>query len=316
MRSTSTRDWRNRLLERARAEAPDPEDQLPTEPAGHPAWEAAARRQLFDAMRSFDPQASLPEEFLVRLQGETANSAGLPVDWTPLLKPVQNMVSAAADNELKVELAGFSKGSTVLHFRTVDRKSVEELGKGGPTVEETSLSAPARKLIDLVDAVEREADLLPWLPMVGEFEKLSTELERLSLHAGFHWRARNGDVRDATLSATGMGYIKSLQEAKPSAEPLAVQGTITELRASGHVKVKTAPNKTARAWDVVVDAQQLASMKLVLGQKVQWHAEATKMRDKLNRVTEEIVRFVGDLGTEAALPAFSNDDAWIEPTSE
>ncbi|MBT2566569.1 hypothetical protein J7I84_08695 [Arthrobacter sp. ISL-85] len=249
-------------------------------------WERVERGQWLEVAQSYDPGASLAEELCVRLVGDTAVSSGLRLDWEGLLRPLQDAVSAGTSEDVSLELSGFSKGSSVLHFRAVKRGPVDLMTDQGPAVQETPLAAPARRFIDFVDAVEHERDVRMYSksPMLGGVERLSDELSRLDLVADFRFYARSGDVRGAKLTSRGMDYVKALHESDETTDTIPVSGRITELRESGHAKVKQGVTRNSPAYDVHFDAQTLTAMRLVLGQSVNWQVAVISTKDKLDRV--------------------------------
>lgn len=249
-------------------------------------WERVERGQWLEVAQSYDPGASLAEELCVRLVGDTAISSGLRLEWEGLLRPLQDAVSAGTSEDVSLELSGFSKGSSVLHFRAVKRGPVELMADEGPAVQETPLAAPARRFIDFVDAVEHERDVRMYSksPMLGGVERLSDELSRLNLVADFRFYARSGDVRGAKLTSKGMDYVKGLHESDETTDTIPVSGRITELRESGHAKVKQGVTRNSPAFDVHFDAQTLTAMRLVLGQSVNWQVAVISTKDKLDRV--------------------------------
>jgi hypothetical protein len=249
-------------------------------------WERVERGQWLEVAQSYDPGASLAEELCVRLVGDTATGSGLRLEWDGLLKPLQEAVSAGTSEDVSLELSGFSKGSSVLHFRAVNREPVEFLAEEGPAVRETLLAGPARSFIEFVDAVENEQDVRMYSKsaMLGGVEKLSNELSRLNLVADFRFYARSGDVRGAKLTSRGMDYVKALHDSEETTATIPVNGRITELRESGHAKVKQGVARNSPAFDVHFDAQTLTGMRLVLGQSVNWLVAVISTKDKLDRV--------------------------------
>jgi hypothetical protein len=261
-------------------------------------WERLERGQWLEMAQTFDPGASLAEELLVRLVGDTARSSAMRLDWEGLLSPLRDAVAAGTDEGVALELCGFSKGSSVLHFRAVRREPVELMSDRGPAFQETPLAAPARRFIDFVDAVEHEQDVRMYSnsPMLGGVEKLSAELTRLNLVADFRFYTRGGDVRGAQLTGRGMGYVKTLNEAEETTEPMSITGRVTELRESGHAKVKLGVARNSTAYDVQFDTQALTGMRLVLGQTVNWQVSVISNRDKLGRVQSTRYEFRRELG--------------------
>lgn len=294
---TELSNWRERVLARNQ-EKLDSKAQYPPAAMDAASWERVERQQWLEAAQAYDPTASLREELLLRLVGSAATSSGLRLEWEGLLRPLQESVGAG-NKDAALELAGFSRGSSVLHFRPVGKAPVERLGGDtGPVLHETPLAAPMRQLIELVSAVEGERDIRPWssTTQFAGVEKLSEQLRRLNLEAEFRFYARSGDVRSARLSERGMDYIDSLAHPEESQDSVSISGRVTELKQSGHAKIKAGPNRNATAYDVQFDATTLTSMRLVLGQAVHWQVSAISVKDKLERLQSLRYEFARDLG--------------------
>jgi hypothetical protein len=313
----SSSAWRQRVVD---------EHAVPVEDSKDPqlddlGWERLERGQWLELAQTYDPGASLSEELLVRLVGDTARSSAMRLDWEGLLRPLQDAVVAGPEDDVALELCGFSKGSSVLHFRAVRRDPVELMSEEGPGVHETPLAAPARRFIDFVDAVEHEQDLRMYsntAVLVG-VEKLSEELSKLNLVADFRFYSRGGDVRGAQLTSRGMAYVRTLNEAEETVTAMFINGRITELRESGHAKVKQGVARNSPAYDVHFETQTLTGMRLFLGQSVNWEVSVISETDKLGRVQSTRYEFRKDAGrSEQAtlnLPGFEgprlgDEDNW------
>lgn len=282
MKTEANASWRKRLLARHQDSELLVNSDVDQTPSTDDSWLEASRRQLLETMQEFDASATLSEELSIRLVGEAAQSAALPMDWSTLIRPLQTCVNEFTSEEVKLEISGFSKGSTVLHVRAIVRDEVDAIGH--EPVQQTVLSAAVVDLLRMITAAEGHKDLRRWKTKLYGFERLVDELESFDLTAGFRWSARGGAVRSSRLTESGMEYIKGLRKTVKKAVPVVISGRITELRASGHVKVKAAPHKSATAWDVSMDAGQLTAMKLVLGQEVSWIVEQHVSEDRLHRI--------------------------------
>lgn len=306
----SSRPWRERLLVQHGADVSatlgDTTDNL-----DDMGWARVERRQYLEVVQSFDPDASLTEELLVRLVGDTADTAAMKLEWEGILKPLQDAVSSISDGA-SLELAGFSKGSSVLHFRAAKPSEPEEVA--GAAMRETPLAEPVRQFIAVVDAVENERDVRPYSAstMLDELQRLSTVLQRCHLQADFRFYAKSGDVRGAKLSERGMNYIKALAEQQETESPMPISGRITELRESGHVKVKTGSSRRSPAFDVQVDSALLTNMRLVLGETVHWRVNVVSVTDQLGRSKALRFEYLGELGSGEQEDLAPDANFWIE----
>lgn len=310
----STSAWRKRVMAEHAAEfertvAMEEQSSSKLDALG---WERVERGQWLEVAQSYDAGASLAEELCIRLVGDTATSSGLRLEWDGLLRPLQEAVSAGTSEDVSLELSGFSKGSSVLHFRAVRRDPVEMFSDEGPAFRETPLAGPARRFIDFVDAVENEQDVRMYSKsaMLGGIEKLSDELSRLHLVADFRFYSRSGDVRGAKLTSRGMDYVKALHDSEETTATVPVSGRITELRESGHAKVKQGVARNSPAFDVHFDAQTLTGMRLVLGQSVNWLVAVVSTKDRLDRVQSTRYEFRREIShtDQLALNLSQTDD--------
>lgn len=311
MSESSARSWRDRLLLKHGA---DPSTALGSEmdDLDDLGWARVERRQWLEVVQAFDPNASLREELLVRLVGDSADSAALKLEWEGLLKPLQDAVSSISDRA-ELELAGFSKGSSVLHFRAASRQELEHVGESEDApVRETPLAGPIRQFIDVVDAVEHEKDVRPYSAsnMLDELQRLSTVLQRFHLQADFRFYARSGDVRGARLSQRGMNYMNALAELEESESSMPISGRVTELRESGHVKVKAGTQRRSPAFDVQLDSGVLTDMRLVLGQTVHWLVNAVSLRDRLGRIKTLRFEYLRDLESTEQVDLAADSAFW------
>lgn len=301
--------WRDRVREKHRAQTIALSDDAATPPADDVSWAEAERRNWLETARTFDPRASLPEELLLRLVGDTASRAALNVEWGGLLKPLQAAVSAAAKRDVGLELAGFSKGSSVLHFRAVVRESVD-LVMDGSAVTETPLAQPARELLDAIESLEAGQDMHRWISMFEGVERLTSELDKLHLQADFRWCSRGGSVRRAYLSERGIQFAKELAETRESEVTKPIGGMVTELHSSGHVKIKAGSTRRSPTWSVRVEPDTLTAMRLVLGQWVNWTVAKISSEDRLGRVKSVEYAYRGDSesgGFQEQIPGFTTD---------
>lgn len=280
MRNERT-NWREALLARHRESELLIDSETSTPSKNDPVWDSAIRKQKLDLMRHFDPEARLDEELAVRLIGDSAISSALPIDWITLLRPLQACVNEFSEKEVKLELSEFSHGSTVIHFRAMG--AIESDSVAGAPIDQTHLASAVNALLKMVSDADACGDMRAWKTHICPFERLVDELEELDLTADFRWLARTGDVNSARLSKDGIQYVRALRESREIERSQVIGGRITELRESGHVKVKAGMKKNSTAWDVKFDSNHLKNMKLTLGEQVHWRVRQVVSEDRLHR---------------------------------
>ncbi|MEE1829258.1 hypothetical protein PUR61_44910 [Streptomyces sp. BE20] len=265
---------RARLLAKHQAEL----DQWHLEQAGQPVlsedeYDTLQRVQWLEGARSYDPGANLAEEFVLRLRGEAAEAGGLDLSvGGALLKPLHEMVAAAAERDVKLLLVGVSPGSTVLHFRPQDEVPAAVDGDQSQLPVESAV----RKIIELVDAAEAGTRSEVW----GETEKglghLARVLDNFDLTADFRWMDSAGGVKSSSLTERGRANVLTWHAPVPLAEPfqMGISGRITELKGdSGEAKVKTGASRKSKAYTVHFEPGQLISLHLTLGTSVAFTVE-------------------------------------------
>jgi hypothetical protein len=279
-------DWRSRIRARHGRESaslladlgPGPEDELQVL--------GDLRRYRLDAIREYDPAATLDEELRLRILGPEANGA-VRFSWgSALMKPLEEGVSAASEQDIELELVGVSAGSTVMHVRPV--AAARPTGALPTPVDATPADAAIRRLFALTDALEAEGDVRRYAGILEATDRLTEALDRFDLSVELRW------------------YAARLRRTQDATTDIPISGRITELRASGIVKVKSGVSKTSPAWEVRMTPEDLLAMRLVIGQNVSFVVTQRRKLDSIGRAHGTVYDFVR---TEAAHP-------FLEPPSD
>ena len=255
------------------------------------AFETESRRNYLDALRSFDPDATLTEELTLRLVGPSA-SGGLTFDiGDALFRPLQDTVSAAAHDEVPLELTGLSSGSTVLHVRPLvtQRDRVADV-----PVDSSVADGAVRRTMQLFAEVENEGDLVPFSDVLTSASKFVDVLRKHELDLDMTWAASGGEVRAVSLTSRGREYLARQSEVTTRTEYTFVSGRITELRMSGMAKVKTTVAKNSPAHEVHFEPEQLLLKHLSLGDQVNFRVARIVEVDRIGRELSERIEYVSD----------------------
>lgn len=245
-------------------------------------FETASRRNWLEAARHYDPTAALGEELIVRLRGPKAEDGGLSFSiGDALLKPLQDSVSSAANDDVELEIVSLSQGSTVLHVRPRSVQEVEE--EHEVRVDSSSVDHAMRALLRLVAAVEHQQDVREWLGVLGSLDRLVDALQKFDLNVNLTWFALDGEARVAELTAQGRTYYLGLQDTTKERSHRPITGRVTELREAGVVKIKAGSSRRSPAYEVRVEPADLIGMHLELGQLVGFLVREDVVRDKLGR---------------------------------
>ncbi|GAB3041898.1 hypothetical protein [Sediminivirga luteola] len=300
--------WREKLLANLAEEGPNPDFETDAA-ATADEFDSAARRFNLEALRELDPMSSYAEELRIHLASETYPlRAALPASLSTLLPPVQSVVANLAEKTLELELSEVSAGSTVLHFRARETESegtgeVDEQTPLPTPVDETPLATAARALLELVNRLENHADahaLSVWKDAVLELGKFTDELQKVDAYADFAWFGRSGEVRRMHLTQSGVEYLDALRQTKDSTTSQRISGRITELKESGHAKVKTGTQRNAPAYDVRFPPGKITQMGLTIGESVHWLVNAKLRKNGLGEVMEGEYTYVGPAPDEPA----------------
>ncbi|MGI8335990.1 hypothetical protein ACRYCC_39115 [Actinomadura scrupuli] len=274
--------WRQRLSEMHEAEAVEYLRSLGPDVLSDDDHETVLRTQWVESVKNYAPDAALTEELLVRLSGNNIEPGALDFKvGESLLKPLEDGISAAANQELKLEITGLSVGSTVLHVRatpaTVSGKEEGAL----PSLGLSPANAAILGFIRLITAAESEGDLREWAPAYNSLDHLVQALDKFDLSLGLRWLSLSGLVRSTTLTGRGRQYVRSLRDTREEVSTIVVRGRVTELREAGVVKIKSGPSRTSAAYEVKVEREKLISMHLELGEKVAFLSRVLTKFDRL-----------------------------------
>lgn len=261
--------------------------------------EIASRRNLVQALRSFDRRARLHEELIIRLVGEVAHRGALDLELTSFLVGIRRSFVDAAGVELA--LAEISAGSTVLHFRPTQDLVPEAFeGEDALQVDSSAADAVGRAFVRLVEAAESEGDVARWVTMVRGLEEAVSALDHHELDAEMAWLSPGGPVELAKLTSRGRAYVRRLSEPKRDTRVRVVSGRVTELREVGIVKLRRGTSRTSPVTKVHVNRDTLVELRLQLGQTAYFIVQEMVDRDRLGREREARYEFIRVVGTQEA----------------
>ncbi|MER5338844.1 hypothetical protein ABT030_00585 [Streptomyces mirabilis] len=272
---------RNRLMAKHRAEAQAwLQDEVERPVPSEDEYDSLVRAQWLEGARTYDSGATLAEELILRLRGDAAQSGGLDLTvGGQLLKPLQEMVTSAANREVKLLLVGISPGSTVLHFRPAEEASPEEAPAVGATASvpaPVSVDTAVHRILDLLTTAESGRENPQWGQTEKSMGDLARVLARFDLTADLRWMDQAGGVASTSLSERGRDTVASWHAEVPTVEPdtLQISGSITMLdQFAGVAKVKTGASKKSKAYSVQFDPGDLVGLQLTLGQQVHFTVE-------------------------------------------
>ncbi|WP_158708416.1 hypothetical protein [Streptomyces sp. NRRL S-244] len=251
-------------------------------------YDSDVRLRWLEVARSHDPGASLTEELMFRLRGDAASAGGLDLGVGGLLlKPLQEMITAAAERNVKLLLVGVSPGSTVLHFQPQE---------AGPITSETEttpgqvIEGAVRKIHTLFEAADNGRQAENWGDTEKHLGDLARVLSKFDLTADLRWLDGGGGVVSSSLTERGRDNVKTWHAHVPEATPpqMSITGHIATLdKSTGVAKVKTGPSRKSKAYAVHFDPGDLVSLRLTLDQHVTFTVEErTKIKRDGTVVTE------------------------------
>lgn len=290
-----TSAWKRRLLADHHADLAawweDPETRRVPDSAE---LETTDLQNWLSAARVLYPEAAVPERLSVRLVGEGQNGALGAHLGDVLLKPLNGVVTANAENKveksLELELVGLSQGSTVLHFRVHAWAPAEPSEPSGasPLAGLSVASVADRVLgrtINGLRAIENQADApTDWAASLDAMGKLSDLLVEHELDIEMRWVAPTGRVRDASLTSRGHAYLAALRQTRTRRSDITVTGRVTELRENGHVKLKAGQARNSTTYDVKMEPETLAELHLYIGAMETFLVTLSEQVDRGNNV--------------------------------
>ncbi len=260
----------------------------------------AQRRQHLDAMRHFDPQASLSEELTVRLSTPKMASGGLDFGVADLLlSPLEDTVTSLSMKDVHLRLVGISEGSTVLHCRPISEPVAPV---GDVPVDSSWADHGMRSMVSLVEALEEGSDVQRWAKGMPGTWRLLKALDELGGSADFTWSSLDGSVVAATLSGRGRQYANGLRnQRRQDITSIVVTGRVVALLERGIVKIKTGTAPNAAAPDVRFDSQKLLELELTLGQEVSFNVTKTVETTMFGQVLETRYEYEPDSAVQLEL---------------
>ncbi|MEE1786879.1 hypothetical protein PUR71_28830 [Streptomyces sp. SP17BM10] len=288
--------WRARVLQQHRVEAQEEVAAAGVDDRSSDEIESDLRVATLEIHRLYDQEATLDNELRIRFSGTDAVQGSLDFDMgDALLKPLQDSVSAAANQVVTLKLVGLSKGSTVLHVRPVPKRAVEnDAGDALPV--EAVQDYGMTELLALVRALEDEGDVGHLATLLSYLDHVTDALDKFGIQMDLTWLRSDGQVRSAALTRRGCDYAARLRTVRPATEEITVSGHITELKQAGVVKVKSGTSPRAQAFDVKFeDPSVLVRMRLALGDNVTFRVKKTQSVDSVNRTKSTTYQFLGML---------------------
>lgn len=284
--------WRERIRDRHREHSIAVLDEAGTGPETEADYLSELRRNRLDALRSLDPDAGLEEELRLRVLGEGLHGA-VDFSWGgQLMKPLQDSVSAAADAVIELQLVGVSAGSTVMHVRPTPKPHPQPSDVLPAHVDATQADAAVRKLLAFTDALESGTDVGRFSKILAAADNLTEVLDRFDLALGLRWYSKDGLVVESRITREGREHAARLRSTQDLTEQVRISGSITELKASGMVKVKAGISRRSQAWEVRMTPEDLLGMRLVIGQNVSFVVTQRRKLDKIGRTHATVYEFV------------------------
>lgn len=250
---------------------------------------ADQRIQHLDALRAYDPSATLAETLSVRLVGE-GQAGGLGSEEARLLEPLDQVVSdLSEDGNTHLEVVEIGQGSTILYLRPRDRGRVEI---EGVPVDSSAADLACRAAIRLFQRLESGSDVGELRPGLKGAIGFVRKLSDLGLDAHVAWEAGSGVVREAALTESARNHVLRMIQTHDVEETKYVSGRITELRQSGFVKVKSGTARNSPAHEVHFDESALSEMPQTLGETVHFVVAVDRAIDGFGESVGERLRFV------------------------
>ena len=298
-----TGDWRQRARERVgvKVEA-RMRSLMEDEPLTSDEFDTAMRRNQLEALQDVEPSARLEEELTLRLMSEEIPEGLLLVGTAdPILRRLQDIITAAASTKVQLGLVGISRGSTVLHLCPVYAESLrtDEVPEAPASIDVTStlsseeagssVDRAMHDLMRLVEAAESGDDLEASPSMLKAFEDLVTTLDKSGIDVDLGWHADTGSVRTSKLTSAGRHHIQSRMRPQVRREIKVIRGFVTEVSApsgQGRLTVKSSMNQRRGGRKVEIDRSELIDLGLAFGE---WIEISVTVEQKIDALTTKRV---------------------------
>lgn len=291
-------DWRERARARVGSKVEARMQELAeSEPLSSDAFDTEMRRNKLEAFRSLDPQARLNEELTIRLNGEAIlEGLLLPDTADPIMRNLQAMINSVSDTEVKLGLAGISRGSTVLHLCPVYPEQAQISSEDATAeddaeipvlqeVVESPVEVAMRELIRLVDAAETGEALDAAPGMLAPFEALVSALDKRGIDVDLGWYGETGTVRTGKLTAEGRMHAQRSMRPEYKRSIATLTGYVSQLSApsrGGEIMLKTSMSKE-RGTKIEITIDELLGLGLKLGEYIEIRVNVEEKRDPLTK---------------------------------
>jgi hypothetical protein len=245
-------------------------------------------RNFFETIVRYDPTFRTPRQLDLRINGSSVQSGHLDIGIAKeLLGAFQEELSGAAHaqkfaNPPRVELAGVSPGSAVLHLVPVtsEDKATEEQVR----LADDQLDAMLTTITDLHRVAETHGDLHAFTghpSLLKGLHNLVATLDRHGLDLDVNWRSGSGVHRTSVLTSRARTFVRAQWADESIGAEIALTGMVVKLDLNGTFSLNTGGSRK-RLYEIRVPRQEhLIGLRLNLGDQV---SVAARQITRTNRV--------------------------------
>lgn len=245
-------------------------------------------RNYYETVSSYDPSARLSRWLNLAVVGDQVRAGSLDINIAEdLLRAFSMELDGAATAQgvtdgPKVELAGVSRGSAILHL-------VPTLGEDIPRKDQMPivtdrLDEMLERITELHDIAEAEGDLRQFAratALLKGLHELTAALDRYDLELRLQWRSGTGRHRQSALTTRARSHVRRQWEDQTESEVMRVSGRVVSMDIGGTFDVKTTTGKNRRYVVHVGGEEELLRLRLNLGDMI--HI-TVRVETKVNRL--------------------------------
>lgn len=255
-------------------------------------------RNFFEAMTDYDPSARLDRWLSLRLHGQQVRSGRLDIGVAHELFQAfaSELNGAAAAHSIKdpprMELAGLSQGSAVLHLVPVlgeEERTSDQLPVAVDRLD--SMLATITELHRIAEAGGNLGQFAGDEQLLRGLRELIRTLEKNDLNLDVRWRGGSGQHRTSSLTARARQHVRAVWEEEVRTATTRISGRVITLDLGGTFDVKTSWNRAKRYHIHMPEGSDILDLHLSLGETVSVQIKEIQRVRKVGLTTEPRYEF-------------------------
>jgi hypothetical protein len=265
-------------------------------------------RNYHDTIASYDPDARLSRWLDLTVHGDRVRAGSLDIGIAQELFHAFSMeldgaaATEGAGNAPRVELAGVSRGSAVLHLVPTHGEDLPSEGQMPLVVDR--LDAMLERITELHQVAEAEGDLRQFgdeAVLLKGLHELTKALDRHDLELRLRWRSATGAHRHSELTTRARSYVRRQWEDETERDELRISGRVVSMDLAGTFDLKTTAGRRKRYTVHVGGEEDLLHLHLNLGDLIHVTVAAKRQVNRLGLAGQPRYELIGFTGDEPTL---------------